>query len=181
MALAILPALASAATPDQSSEAAAVARLDRYCSDPTPAVVARKVAVGDAGTPDPKGLEKMRSQAERNGFPLSQSHAWTMHDGGIWRLRVSLGRTPYGLLGECSLHFGDLDEAAVARLLASDARLRLRSQRASQGGWVREYAIAGGRDLRLLYWAKPHGLAEAGGTHALTIMEGIGAAEAKGR
>ena len=166
--------LASAAP----SEAAVLARIERYCADPAPEAVAAKVAENGHGEPDPEGLALML-RPPPEGAKQGPAKAWTMRDTDTWQLRVGVVYFPNGPLTQCTVRVADLREAEMEQLLRAGPRWTFTQETMMEDyTWVREYRSKTG-DSMLLYSKKTIGPASVRRFHTFSVMGGMEALKAR--
>jgi hypothetical protein len=153
------------------SEAAVLARIDRYCTDPAPQAVAAKVAANGHGQDDPDGLAKMNRPLPAGAKHVA-ARAWTMRESDTWWLRVGVAQFPNGPMTECTVRVADLREAEMERLLRDGSRWNfMRESMREDYTWVREYRAKTGGGL-LLYSKKTIGPPSVRRFHTFSLMSG---------
>lgn len=164
------------------TEAAVLARIERFCADPSPKAVAAEVARNGHAETDPEGLA-LEARSLPGGAKHGETHAWTLHEADTWWLRTGVAYFPAGMMTECTLRVADLREAEMERLLRTTPQWRFVGE--TMGGpndntWIREYhAKTGGK--MLLYTTTMIGPASVRRFHSFSVMGGPAVAKRAGQ
>lgn len=152
----------------QTPQTAALARLDRYCADPEPDVVAAQVSASGNGQLDPDyAADDAQFRQTR------RSRTWIMRDSDEWRLHTNRSVNPVAPLDQCVVRMAGMHTASMIDALVDDPRMALFNDEVSRGQRTLEFRFLKG-DRTLLYQTKA-GPDEPMKSHSLTLVKGVAA------
>lgn len=152
----------------QTPQAAALTRVDRYCTDPEPDVVAAQVAASGKGQLDPDYAAEDAQFRETR-----RSRTWIMRDSDEWRLHTNRSVNPVAPLDQCVVRMAGINTASMIDTLVDDPRMALFNDEVSRGQRTLEFRFLEG-DRTLLYQTKV-GPDEPMKSHSLTLVKGAAA------
>lgn len=158
-------------------EAAALARIDRYCANAAPAAVATKAAADPGSSPDDSRPDFLRIY-HVDSPRLENVRSWVMSGDDEWRLASGQVASPASpkVVRMCGVRMVGLSDSAMERVLRDDPRLVLTEDTRSNGKRLLDFHVKGA-DRDLIYTVE-NGPEAANKEHNLMVAEGRAAVKA---